>query len=90
MGACCAAQESWEVPRGGNFKKLIDEEKFLIEKEREFGLYTLDARIVFLTFMGQQNQESLSKAQVSDIGDQLSLAWIKYAGEQQQEEKAAA
>ena len=52
MGACCAAQESWEVPRGGNFKKLIDEEKFLIEKEREFGLYTLDARIVFLTFMG--------------------------------------
>ena len=81
MGTCCAAQMSWEIPRGRKFKKLIDEEKCLIEREREFGLSNLDARIVFLIFSRQQNQESLSKAQVSDIGDQLSLSWIKYAGE---------
>ena len=74
MGTCFAAQQSWEVPRGRKFKKLIDEEKCLIEREREFGLHTSDARIVFLTFMAYQNEEALKKSCCHDIGEQLSLS----------------
>lgn len=66
---CVESVEVGKIPTGRRFKKLMDQEKCMIERERELGFSRLDTRTVFLTFMAYQNESGISKSQLRDIGD---------------------
>jgi hypothetical protein len=52
---CTESQAEWETPRGSRLKKLLDEEKFLLQTENGLGFTAHNVRILYLSLKAWSN-----------------------------------